>query len=418
VIELSHFEALLKHSMGLDSFSIGSATVERAVRERMSHAGSGDIEDYWQRLSHSSEELQHLIESVVVPETWFFRDREAFSALVTFVVEEWWPSHSRDVLRLLSIPCSTGEEPYSMLMALLSGGVPLHQLHLDAVDISTQALDRAQRGVYGANSFRGEDLRFRDLNFEETVGSFVLAGRLREHVHFRRANLLAEDFTPQGPPYDVIFCRNLLIYFDRSAQERAMRTLGSWLKDSGLLFVGPAEAFLASCNGFTSFNRAMSFAFRKTRKKLFVPVSAPSSGTAKPLRRCSRQRTAPVGGTARPKIPPPAAQVPVSADLETARRLADSGSMEQAAQVCEQYLELRGPSAEAYYLLGLIRDSLRDRPAAANFYRKAVYLEPGHAEALIHLALFSESEGDPAAAQRLRERARRAEQSAIESTHL
>lgn len=403
MIALSDFEALLKQRMGLDSVSIGSATVERAVRERMAHSGSGSLEDYWQRLSHSGDELQALIESVVVPETWFFRDREAFSALVTFVVEEWWPSHPRDVLRPLSVPCSTGEEPYSILMALLAGGVPLNQLHLDAVDISRQALDRAQRGIYAANSFRGEDLRFRDLHFEETAGSFALAGRLPEHVHFRSANLLADDFKPQESPYDVIFCRNLLIYFDRPAQERAMQTLGGCLKDSGLLFVGPAEAFLASCNGFTSVNRAMSFAFRKTPKKPSGPVSVPSA--VKVVRRSSPQRTGPRNST---QPPVTAAPMPVDlpVDLEGARRLANSGKMEQAVHACEQYLDLHGPSAEAYYLLGLVRDSLRDPTAAAEFYRKAVYLEPGHAEALIHLALFAESEGDPAAAHRLIERAR------------
>src|SRR5580698_2052789 len=101
------FENLLKQRMGLDSVSVGSPTIDRAVRLRMAAIGVEQVEDYWRHLSLSNEEVQELIETVVVPETWFFRDREAFTVLVRLVVEEWRPLHPAGVLRLLSIPCST-----------------------------------------------------------------------------------------------------------------------------------------------------------------------------------------------------------------------------------------------------------------------------------------------------------------------
>src|SRR5690348_15630053 len=116
------FESLLKNAMGLDTASIGSSCIERAVRHRMATIGLKQTDDYWQEVRRSKYELQELIEAVVVPETWFFRDREAFSALVRLVSEEWRPAHPARVLRLLSAPCSTGEEPYSMVMSLLDGG--------------------------------------------------------------------------------------------------------------------------------------------------------------------------------------------------------------------------------------------------------------------------------------------------------
>jgi len=105
------FESLLKTTMGLDTASIGSATIERAVRLRMSTVGLKQAEDYWQQVQRSTKELQELIEAVVVPETWFFRDREAFAALVRLATEEWRPAHPDRALRLRSAPCSTGEEP-------------------------------------------------------------------------------------------------------------------------------------------------------------------------------------------------------------------------------------------------------------------------------------------------------------------
>src|ERR1700726_4389667 len=87
------FETLLKETIGLDSASVGSSTIDRAVRLRMAGAGITRLEDYWQQVRSSKDELQELVEAVVVPETWFFRDREAFAALVRLVVEEWRPMH-------------------------------------------------------------------------------------------------------------------------------------------------------------------------------------------------------------------------------------------------------------------------------------------------------------------------------------
>src|SRR5678815_1412267 len=104
------FESLLKNTMGLDTASIGRGTIERAVRLRMATVGVKQSEEYWQQLHSSTNELQELIEAVVVPETWFFRDRDAFIELVRLATEDWRPAHPDGVLRLLSAPCSTGEE--------------------------------------------------------------------------------------------------------------------------------------------------------------------------------------------------------------------------------------------------------------------------------------------------------------------
>ncbi|HEY3935928.1 MAG TPA: CheR family methyltransferase [Bryobacteraceae bacterium] len=403
------FENLLRQAMGLDAGSVGSSTIERAVRSRMGATGLEQVDDYWCRLSNSAQELQNLIEAVVVPETWFFRDRPAFSVLVRLVMEERRSRRINSVLRLLSIPCSTGEEPYSIVMALLDAGLPPEQIHVDAVDISAQALARAKRATYGSNSFRGEDLNFRERYFQPYSRGSELMQWIRDKVRFHQGNLLYSEFRIADEPYDVVFCRNLLIYFDRERQEQAMRTLGRLLVDSGLLFVGPAEAFLASCSGFTSVNQAMSFAFRKNRKPQSeaapeirpVFVKAPK----KPL---PARTPSPVKADRLPlSVPPPPPAPP--ADLSTARSLADAGQLRKAAECCESYLRQHGPDAEPYYLLGVLRDAVGDRPAAAAYYRKVLYLEPDHLQALMHLALLIETQGDSAAAARLRERARRIE---------
>src|ERR1017187_7023855 len=113
-MEQSNFETLLREKIGLDAASVGRDTVERAVKLRMRSCGVLLRDDYWERLQTSSDELQELIEAIVVPETWFFRDREAFEALGHLVVEGRSVAQAGANLRLLSAPCSTGEEPYAI----------------------------------------------------------------------------------------------------------------------------------------------------------------------------------------------------------------------------------------------------------------------------------------------------------------
>src|SRR6266436_4011826 len=249
--------------MGLDAESIGVACVERAVRERLAARGLQDVQVYWEQLVTIEQELQDLIEAIVIPETWFFRDPEAFAALARAVREEWLSKHAAGTLRILSLPCSTGEEPFSMAMALLDGGLPPSRFHIDAIDISTRAIAWAEQGVYGKNSFRAKDLSFRDRYFEAAERGYRLSDGVRQQVHFRHGNLLSAGWLHGAHGYDVIFCRNVLIYFDRVTQRRAIEVLGRLLTASGLLFVGPSETGLLLDQGFVSAGIPLAFAFRQ-----------------------------------------------------------------------------------------------------------------------------------------------------------
>src|SRR4029077_13725648 len=111
-------------------------------------------------------------------ETWFFRDRRAFTAVARMAHDEWLPTHPEGALSLLSLPCSTGEEPYSMAMALLDATVPMNRFRIDGVDISGRSLAQGTRAVYGKNSFRGDELGFRDRHFAMTADGY----RVRENV--------------------------------------------------------------------------------------------------------------------------------------------------------------------------------------------------------------------------------------------
>lgn len=405
------FEDLLKRTIGLDPASVGSGTIERAVRSRMTSLGLQQMQSYWEQLQTSGDELQELIESVIVPETWFFRDREAYTVLARLICEEWLPAHETSILRVLSVPCCTGEEPYSLVMALLDTGLPRERLKVDAVDISAQAITKAKRGVFGSNSFRGGDLGFRDRYFDHSQKGYSLPKWLRDLVVFHQENIFSSNFRAGAASYDVVFCRNVLIYFDLTRQQQVMETLNRLLEAKGYLFVGPAEAFLAASSGFNAVNRMMSFAFRKehgSRTKSAV-LARPHS---KAGRQASHQKPMPL--TLKAVATAKAVRAPIETrilDLEDARRMADAGRLAEASALCEDYLKTQGPSPEAYCLLGLVRDAIGDMERATDCYRKVLYLEPDHPEALAHLALLCERQGDANAAKRLRDRARRAERS-------
>lgn len=406
-------ERLLKQTIGLDAASVGLPLIERAVQQRIAACDLKNMAAYWQRVSTSQEELQELIEAVVVSETWFFRDQEAFNALGHFVMHEWLPTRSEKKLRLLSIPCATGEEAYSMAMTLEEIGLSPDSFQIDAVDISELALARARKAVYGRNSFRGKNLEFRDRYFEAGPHGHHLADRIRKRVVFQHANLLGPDFFPGAHFFDYIFCRNLLIYLDTSAQDRAIRTLKRLLVPEGLLFVGPAESALLLNHDLVSAKRPLAFAFRQSapasqgqpvERKItpFFKRKAPEL-TAQVPKPKSRVRTQRVAMTRTRAVSIEKTKV----DLKLATQLADDGRLEEAVKVCEDYLKEHAASVEALYLLGVICDAMGQRDKATAQYRKVLYLQPEHYESLMHLSYAAEKNGDSASAQHLRARAQR-----------
>ncbi|MEL7939697.1 CheR family methyltransferase [Pseudomonas delhiensis] len=404
----ARFSQLLKARIGLDAESVGDAVIARAVRQCANRTSGGDLEAYWQRLQGSAEEQQALIEAVIVPETWFFRYPESFAALGRLALRRQLELAGARPLRLLSLPCSTGEEPYSIAMALLDAGLPEAAFQIDALDVSPASLERAAHGMYGRNSFRGSELGFRDRYFHAEGPDYRLDERVRRRVRLRRGNLLAPGLLAEESPYDFLFCRNLLIYFDRDTQERAVQVLLRLVREDGALFIGPAEASLMSRTGLRALGVPQSFAFLRMAAEPEAPAPRPRSAPRPP----------PVAVSPRPsprRTPPPAPARPVPAavpsgaeqGLAEIARLANQGQAAQARAACEAYLAQHGPAAQAYYWLGLLADAEGQGEQAQGYYRKALYLQPDHQESLLQLAALLAARGDLEGARRLQERAAR-----------
>ncbi len=401
-------ETWLQAFAGLESASIGADAVTRAARERIATTGCGSVEEYLARLEQSADERNALIDRVVVPETWFFRDRPALDALAQYVVGEWSRLHPGAVFRVLSVPCSTGEEPYSLAMACALAGWPLDRLRIDAVDISQQNLERAARGVYGRNSFRGDDLNFRGTFLESGEGeTWRVSDRLRTPIYFGFGNLLAEEFPSGRQTYDAIFCRNLLIYFDRPTQARAVRTLDRLLAPDGWFAVGPAEPVLLMSHGYELLKVRGSFLLRRAASAAAAAPPLPRApahplATARPWREIARV-PAPAAAP-----PPPARTEDPAEELREIQQLADAGRLRDARTHGESLLARRGASAPLLFLLGVVAEASGDPAGAEVLFRKTVYLDPRQSEALGHLATRAELNGDLRGARAWRERAQRA----------
>ncbi|VVE63410.1 CheR-type MCP methyltransferase [Pandoraea captiosa] len=453
-------ERLLRDTTGIDADTLGIHAIERAVRARLA-ALSPEMQDappyarYWQRLQQSSHELQALIEAVVVPETWFFRHREAFTTLGRMAQEaraaRRGTASERQPLRLLSLPCSTGEEPYSMAMAMFDAGFGANDFTIDAVDISERALAVAREGLYGRNSFRGapDTLLFRDRYFTSEEDNHRVIGALRTQVRWHAGNLFDPSLVDRLGTFDFVFFRNVLIYFDRDGQRRAIAALERLMRVGATLFAGPAEGGTLTSNCLAPTGHAQAFSFRVAVPARDVTQAAPSTD-AKPSARGIPARTfAPPTRPAPPTLPTrpttdsprlaragesplapsvvsavvpavvPAvvssigamAKAEIDVQLTQARAAADAGDFVRAVALCRAVLAADRANAQAEYLLGLVEDARSDAQGALIHYRRALYLDPTHYEALVHCAALLDARGDVSGARRLMARAERVEPS-------
>jgi chemotaxis protein methyltransferase WspC len=302
-------------------------------------------------------------------------------------------------------------------MALLDAGLKPHQFKVDGMDVSPLSVDKARRALYFKNSFRGQDIAYRERHFSAEGEGYRLSERVLEQVRLQVGNLLDPTLLASVPPYDFVFCRNLLIYFDLPTQQQVFEVLKRLTHVDGVLFIGPAEGSLLGRFGMRSIGIAQSFAF--SRQSAPEPEPVPTF-VPTPL---------PVRQPVRSVIPPPvrsrpfATVAPLPNPLESANpdaatllaniaALANEGKSAEARAACESYLRSHEPVAQVFYWLGLLSDVAGRALEAQGFYRKALYLEPQHPDALMHLAALLQSLGDTAGARRLQERAARSERAA------
>lgn len=410
---LNKIKAMVKQEIGLDEVSIGSSLVDSKIKLRMQMIGVESANAYADFLAASKNEMQQLVEELVISETWFFRDHAPFDAMIQFLSQQWKKRGQGSKVHVLSVPCSTGEEPYSISMAFLNAGYDAARYSVDAVDVSRRVIEKAKKGLYTKNSFRGrKDIIEKHFTAE---GEFYLLDQaVKESVSFSVGNLIDDGFSAGHPLYDVIFCRNLLIYFDRETQKKAYEKLYRLLSEDGVIFFGHAEIGGALSEYFESISYPFAFAYRKKRTKLskanFTLPAKSRETRKKPLKKivqtvASSSKASSVAGGILAGSPAYSAKDSLS--IEQIRILANRGELELAKKACDEYLKNHSVSGDVYCLLGVIDEAKGDYKKAREHFTRAVYLSPDNYEALIYLSLQAERDGDMDLASKYRQRADR-----------
>jgi len=409
--DLREITDLLAEKIGLDYSTIGIRSIELAVNRKMNTLAIDSIQRLAALLRKDENEFQAFVETIVVPETWFFRDVEPFNFLKEEVIGRFMNPAPRPV-KILSIPSSTGEEPYSIALSLLDIGFPHELALIDAVDISEKAIKKGKAGIYTKSSFRGDDAALIDRHFIREGEVFRISERARKMVNFHKGNLSDPGFLKGKPPYDIVFCRNLVIYLDKQARESAVANIKRLLRKGGYLFSGHTEVMFFSGSGFSTISRPKTFVLLNEES---LPRVSAAQKTAAPGLSYTP------GQTAHNFVRPPATakqkltekiretgEVPGNGfDIEYIKSLADGGDHSTARKRCEELIFKEPANRELLCLMGVIDHATGLIDEAENNFLKVLYLEPNHEEALVHISLLYEQKGDTIRSKIYRERLKR-----------
>ena len=246
--EYAAFCTFLRERTGL-SFDEGKRYyVERRLSERMMAVGAHSVREYQSllRFQPSGEELQHLVNLMTVNETYFFRETYQLDCLVNAVLDEVAkrrPPGGR--IRIWSAGCSTGEEPYSIAITLLErwSRVDDYEIELHASDIDSRALTRAREGIYEARSLQYLPPALLEKYFVALGGGrWRIVEELRQSIEFSHVNITDLEQVRVFRSLDVVFCRNLLIYFDDLGRREAAAMFYEALAPGGFVFLGHSES--------------------------------------------------------------------------------------------------------------------------------------------------------------------------------
>jgi len=219
--------------------------IDRRVADRMTETRFNRFSAYFALLRTDGSEAEKLINSVTVNETYFYREQHQFTtmhrSLLPEIVERRRPG---DLVRIWSVPCSTGEEAYSIAIWLLENWqmVDAYNVEIVGSDIDSRALSEARQGYYGDRPVGRMSERLLKEYFEPAAGGVRLIQDLRESVTFSHVNLIDAVSMAEHGRFDIIFCRNVLIYFDDASRGLAARNLFDSLNPGGFICLGHSES--------------------------------------------------------------------------------------------------------------------------------------------------------------------------------
>lgn len=256
---MNGYEDFKKDILSLTKIDLNSYKEKQMRRRIDTLIGKNNIKsykDYVALLKRDKEKFEQFVNFLTInvsefyrnPEQWEILDKSVFPALIKRFGKN---------LKIWSAACSTGDEPYSLVMAL-SRHIPINQVHITATDIDKQVLDKARMGLYNQKSIAAVPADFKKKYFTQIGSSYQISDEIKRQVEFKEHNLLRDSY-PTG--CHLIVCRNVLIYFTEEAKEEIYRKFNSSLTSQGILFIGSTEQIMNYKE--LNYQRHQSFFFQK-----------------------------------------------------------------------------------------------------------------------------------------------------------
>jgi chemotaxis protein methyltransferase CheR len=458
--DVERFRKIVARRLGLHFDDAKLGFLEEVLRRRAEADGHvcGTYLGRLEFLQPAYDEVRALASELTVAETYFFRNPDQFRALAQSALPSRMKVQAAGrKLRILSAGCASGEEAYSLAIVLRENMPdPSWALSIRAVDINPAMLEKARRARYSTWSLRETPQEIQHRWFPQDGREFLLDATVRRAVDFEERNLAEDDpelWRPES--YDVVFCRNVLMYFTPEQAQALVRRITAALLPGGYLFLGHAETLRGLSQNFhlqhthgTFYYRRRTASERDEQREgpiseavdasafpfpLLPPLVEDSDSWVEVIGRAANRiqaltdapRDWAVTGLASAKkpvwdlglslellkreryaealelmhaLPPESARDP-EVLLLRAVLLTHGGQFEQAEAVCGELLQIDELNSGAQYLLALCRDGMGDRNGAVEHNQVAVYLDPSFAMPRLHLGLLGRRAGDAVAAR-------------------
>ncbi len=449
--ELERFRSAIVARVGLHFDESKLSFLEEVLRRRVSRldrssaAYLAELEDDAPRA-----ELTALAEELTVGETYFFRHNDQFRALAEFALPDRMRARATArTLNLMSAGCASGEEAYSIaIVARETVTDPSWNVVVQAVDLNRSVLQKAEKARYSAWALRETPPPIKEKWFRRDGRELALDEQLRRTVHFKQANLASDDSALWQPGvYDVVFCRNVLMYFAPDQMRATIARIAASLAPGGYLFLGHAETLRGVSDDFDLHHAHDAFYYRRKDEprpakslRPYVKVESAVAPALLPglattawmdaIRHASERITRLVPAHGKSTSPPQRAatwQLATALDLLRAERfdealayicngppqsrddpdvllvkallLVQAGQSIAAEEACQQLLLIDGLNAGAHYVLALCRECAGEPERAMEHDRLAAHLDPAFAMPRLHSGLLARQAGDHKAAR-------------------
>lgn len=403
-------KALVIETTGMAFYADKDEDLARIVAERLTETGLGGCARYLELIAdvvRGKVEMDALVAELTIGETYFFRHREQFDALRDIILPEALVrNEATRSLRIWSAGCATGPEPYSLAIMLkreFGHRIAGWNVSILGTDINQKFLARARDGRYDEWAFRVTPDAVRRECFDAVGKQWQIKPEFKDWVSFQYHNLIRNRFPSlldNLSAFDVIICRNVVIYFSRETVEALVPCFRESLVDGGWLVMGHAEPNIELFRDFRTVNTEGAVLYQRVDRplpsrvapKVVLPIPEPPKRSEPRPARLTKPKPAP-----RPQV----AVGPASdGEVAAVRALADQGKWSEAMAACDRLIAANVLDAVAHFYRALVAEQLGDLEGCETYLKRAIYLDRHFVLPHYHLGLFLWRRNNPAGAMR------------------